>query len=388
MTLHAASAQADGSDCRFGPVLVNIPATLGPSAVVDSELRLLVYRVAGDADRDTSAAVTVLGIEWERDAEGHNRLKQSGTRSVIVDDADAGPAGEGGAAAAGPLATASLPADSAAADAAALALARVRLGSAGGQVAVAAGRDLLAAVPSWRVAGGRVLQLGEQVHWRLALPTADRLRLGASAERSRVPPELAGHEQAIQQGLSGLPLAPPESTCWRLIEDVAWLSQARTAQGVSTRLHSNGEHCFVMLGRSDSEAVPLGTETAPDEAVAGREDPDRAWLSLSVSVFGMPPARSGQGRVLDAPAPIASLADFGRVRADWKDWSVGRSGPCQGWLLLKTRSSAAGGSNYLAAPWSSAALEQLGQQILTLQPLPQAGAGQGTDGCVLPQRQP
>ncbi len=390
MALHAASADADGQNCSYGPALVRIPWVLGPKAVVDSELRLLIYGVAGEAGGDTSAAVTVLGIEWERDAQGHNRLKQSATRSVVVDDDSqafvpfVAPMPE----ALARTGSAALASATSSAAAASQAVAAAQRGSVVAQVARAAGTSGLGALPTWRVAGGRVLALDSQVHWRVALGTADRLRLAAPEGEAPALSALGRHQQAIVAGLRPLTPAGQDSVCANLKREVAWLQPRAGEPGVRTELYAAPGHCFVLTRRDDAPqaaAAPLDG----DGAAAGADDPGggtvapaavRRWQTVSVAVFAQPPVAAERRLALGSPVPIASLSHFARVRADWADWQIGLSGPCAGWLLLKTRASSNGGGSYLAAPWSSAALAGLGREILSLQSDPLASGG-----CVLPR---
>jgi hypothetical protein len=386
MALYAASADADGSNCSYGPALVRIPLLIGPSAVVDSELKLLVYGVAGDVDRDTSSAVTVLGIDWERDSKGRNRLKQGSTRSVIVDDGGAGSGVAGPATAQAPASAAhggSGPAQPGLSPEARAAVARARRGSIVAQVARAAGgAGRLGTVSSWRVAGGRVLQLGDQVHWRVTLPTADRLWLDDSHVGELVPPSFRTHHDLLKAGLQTLPKAGQGSACDKLRNDVPWLADSAVEPGVTVDLHGTAGHCFVITRRADAAAaaaVPYTGDATGTATSDGAQARDR-WQDASVAVFAKPTGGKLLAREIEAITPLASLSNFGRVREDWNDWYVGESGPCKGWLLLKARSRS-GRSTYLAAPWSSSALAELGRDVLSTQPTPGPAAG----GCVMPQ---
>ncbi len=382
MEVFAATADANGQNCSFGPALARIPMKLSPSAVVDSELRLLAYGVAGAEDMDASRAVTVLGIEWERDAAGRNRLRRGATRSIILDEQSAAPEAASaaqGSAAGGASTTAAGGARTPTTDwspdeSAQAALALAQQSGMVSRVAIAAGGvGELNAVDSWRVAGGRVLKFNDQLFWRLSLPTADRLQL--PADDGRVAAELAGHQRALRAGLQLL--LPPDKTgsaCDPLKEQVSWLVEARQQPGVELVIHAHEGHCFVLIRRDDEprrESMPLQGNAAPEPSLQ----------TVSLSVFPEPNTDGAEGLGLGSPAPVASLTEFGRVQGSWLDVYVGVSGPCQGWLLLKTRESTEAGSSYLAAPWSTAALQRLGEEILQAQPQPPAEGG----NCVLPQ---
>jgi hypothetical protein len=321
--LMAASAKPDFSDCTYGAQIVRLPGRLKPHAVVDSDLQFLIYALHANRKlpyAESDASVTVVDLGWERSADQRLRLLPMKTRSVI---SESSPGSQGSQGAAADSAEVGPPAFVA-------------------QVAQAAGQRPLAAVPTWRTAGGRTLQVGQQ-YWRLVSADAQRLHLvptlGADplvALRS----EAAAATASAASGPSAQPAGFREQT---LFDD----------HGVRVQVTYDGDTPTPLPSAQAGGGPRLATQ------------PEASRLNAFVAVYTgalAAPAGLGQAQKPGSGAfPVASFSPFGSVRVEegLVRWYLVRGGDCDGWLM----SAESGEDRFLAAPWSTAALHRLGHQV-------------------------
>jgi len=282
VTLRGASYDAASRDCRYGQIVVAVPLYLEPSVVLDATLRYVAYTATGGSVEVPS--VTVIEIDWERLEDRSSRVLQAQTRAVVT-------------------------------NAAALQ-----------QVRQAAGADRVAVVPSWRLAGGRALGLGEPA-WRLLSPTA--LRLPVAADDPRFVP--------LQPAAAG-------SRCLQLAPDGA------AQPGFPVQVFEQGGRCF-----------HIARGNPPGEAPAGDAGSAREQVLVAVyerQTAGDTPART----VENPPAPVAALAPFGRLGPADRQWRVGVHGDYAGWLAV-AGPDGNGSLRLLGLPWSTCALWRLGREV-------------------------
>jgi hypothetical protein len=163
---------------------------------------------------------------------------------------------------------------------------------------------------------------------------------------------------------------------WRIVDQVAQRIAADAKDLRTLAPAPTGSECAAL------EAL-LSPRAQPGFKRAMLEDPedDRYCFSIArgvppdaspktdqivVAVYGRPSARALSST--GAPAPIASLPRFSRVRPDDEVvWKVGTAGRFAGWLVAWSPTSS-GRLRHVAAPWSTCALWHLGSEILKEQP--------------------
>jgi hypothetical protein len=225
----------------------------------------------------------------------------------------------------------------------------------------------LKAVPSWRTAGGRTLQIGAQ-YWRLVSADAQRLRLSFDG---------AGPVSSAAEVL------PADGSSEPVPAAASAASSAALHTARPRRLSPDVRLCRQQLGMRPDQREPLALSDGHQCVSISHfeQDPDAPFLSGSrltayVAVF---PLATGQGEgPLKQVAPVASFSPFGRVRvhSTGSTWLQATEGPCSGWLLSAERRE----GSYLAAPWSTQALRALGDQIEQARQTRQSQA----IGCVTP----
>ena len=307
-TLEVFSANVDPATgvCTLGAVVLSSPETLDSRVVFDAGMRYFYYTVQGASN--PAPAVIVQEVDWERSRDGLVRALQRQTLASITDPA---------------------------------ALAAVL---------AAVGEQRAAALPTWRLAGGRQMQVGER-NWRIVGTQAQRVDLAADSDAV----------QALKPATAG-------SRCLDLARSFAAMPGFRF-EHFETR-----EHCF-MIARGWPATGPA-------------EDPTRpARDEIRVAVHERPSRAVTQRAAENPPAPLAGLVPYAHVAAEAASanagprWFVGTAGPYAGWLLMKTRDRA-GADRFIGLPWSTCALWRLGRQ---LQPLnapasaPQAGVSRACE---------
>lgn len=284
VVMRSATVDSSSGQCQFGPIVLSVPLYLKPRVVFDAGLRYFLTSAEGD-DVD-AASVTLHEIDWDRSESGQVRVLQSQRRAVIT-----------GRAAVDAL---------------------VR----------AAGQAQVAAVPTWRAIGGRVLDVGGE-YWRVVSPQAQRLTLPndqLAGLHPLLPSPVASPCRSLRVGWANDPASRPE-----------WRELLAGPQG-----EAPGRHCFLIT------RVPLA--------------PGAERLDTMVAIYDRP-HRSGPERAQgDEAAPIASLGPFARLRASESDFHVGVAGSYAGWLALKRA------DRFIGTPYSSCALWRLGRRLLVVSP--------------------
>ena len=302
-TLEVFSANIDPSTgvCTLGAVVLSSPETLDSRVVFDAGMRYFYYTVQGASN--PAPAVIVQEVDWERSRDGQVRALQRQTLASITDPA---------------------------------AIAAV-LAAAGGQRA--------AVLPTWRLAGGRQMAVGER-SWRIVGAQALRVDLAVDS----------GAVQALKPAARG-------SRCLDLAGSFAAMPGFRFEHFETT------EHCF-MMARGWPSTGPA-------------EDPTRpARDEIRVAVHERPSRAVTQRAAENPPAPLAGLVPYAHLAAEDASanpgplWFVGTSGPFAGWLLMKVRDRT-GAERFIGQPWSTCALWRLGRELQALNApasAPQAGA--------------
>ncbi len=283
--------------CIFGQSLISIPLYLDPGVIFDAGLRYFAYSAQGE--RVEVPSVTLQEIDWERVEADRSHIVQSQTRAVVTD---------------------------------AQAVAQLRRTAGDARVAV---------VPSWREAGGRVLDVGGQ-HWRVLGPSAERLPTAAR-----------------DAGFVPLAHAAEGSTCRRLT--LGWQPQP----GFRNEMFEGAGHCFAI-----SRGNPASAGDASGDAPATPRE------QVLVAVYEQPESGALARLADNPPAPIASLSQFARIEPGDRNWLVGVRGAYAGWLALGGP-DANGRERWLAAPWSTCALWRLGQDLLAHSASTSSGAVPG-----------
>jgi hypothetical protein len=184
----------------------------------------------------------------------------------------------------------------------------------------AAGAERVAVVAAWRSGAGRTLDMAGEP-WRLIAPSAQRLPV--------VPGDVL---------FQPLVPTPPGSACALLGR--GWPLEP----GLRLEMVESAEHCYAIT-RGNPGSTDAGTPRE-QALVAVYERPEKDAL-----------ARLAES----PPAPIASLAPFGRIARSDTAWLVGVGGDHAGWLALRGR-DLLGEERLLGAPASTCALWRLGRQ--------------------------
>jgi hypothetical protein len=290
LEVFGASVDPDSGACLLGVEVLSRPEVLDSRVVIDATLRYFYYTVEGEHTQVKS--VVVQQVDWERGSDGQVRALQRETIATITDPG-------------------------------ALDAVRRALGPARADVA-----------PTWRVPGGRRLEIGNR-SWRL---------VSAQAQRVRLDPADGGRVEPLAHAAEG-------SNC-RAVRSVF-----AEDPGYRKEVLEHGGHCFM---------VRSGWPTAMGEGVAGREE-------VLVAVYERPPSASPEQLQRNPPAPVASLLPFARVpvaQSGTEDqrWFVGVGGGHDGWLLMRTPFGDRQG--YIGLPWSTCALWRLGRELQKRNPLP------------------
>jgi hypothetical protein len=293
LEVFSASVDPQNDACTLGTLVLSTPETLDSRVVFDAGLRFFYYTVEG---RATSApAVIVQEMDWERGSDGKVQAWLRQTLATLTDPA---------------------------------AVAAVR---------AAAGPQRAAVVPTWRVNGGRAVDVNGR-RWRLVTTQAQRVDLPPGSDAP----------QPLRPALPGTP-------CARLAATFP------ATPGFEIDVFEHGQQCF-RIARGWPVALPGEDNTRPlrDEVrVAVHERPSEDVLARALE---------------SPPAPVAGLVPFARVEPgdatpEPGRWSVGVSGPLQGWLLMRDVDSR-GATRHIGLPWSTCALWRLGRELQALNPAP------------------
>ncbi len=315
LVVFSANVDAERNLCTLGADVLKSPAALNSSVVFDASLRLFYYTIDGSKTADgrvsTPPTLIVQELDWERGQDGELYANRQTVTSIS---------------------------DASAVDA----------------IKKAAGEARAAVAPTFRVPGGRVVDLRPPASSSASAP-GPRWFV-ASSVAQRVDPTF--DEMTELQPL--LPAAA-KSTCAQLAGTFA------PVPGFKQQVFEQGKHCFRILrgwpaaGAGEATARPL------------RDD-------VRVSVHERPSAVMLERAKENPPAPLAALLPFSRQvpPADpvVGDWWVGTSGAWEGWLLQKTerggRSTATGEqtARYIGVPWSTCALLQVGRRLMPHNPAP------------------
>ena len=288
LALEVFSAGVDpaSGQCTLGALVLSSPESLASRVVFDAGLRYLYYTVQGP---NALASMVVQEVDWERSADGQVRALQRQTLANITSPE---------------------------------AVAAVHAAAAGQRAAV---------VPTWRLPGGRQMQMGARL-WRIVGTQAQRVDVASGAA-----------------ALQALQPSPPGSSCLNLARSFA------TTPGFGVEQYETDEHCFVV-----ARGWP-----APDAAA----DPTRpARDELRVAVHERPAQASVERSAADASVPLAQMVPFARVAAEDSEeveggrWFVGTAGPYAGWLLMKSHDRS-GAERYIGLPWSTCALWRMGVEV-------------------------
>jgi GH24 family phage-related lysozyme (muramidase)/energy-coupling factor transporter ATP-binding protein EcfA2 len=280
--------------CRMGEIVVNLPDEVNGRAAFDASLRLFYLTYEGSLNK--SPWVEVQEVDWERAGDG--LVRSLGATRV-------GTLSEAGALRA---------------------------------VKAAVGAERASVLPTWRVDGGRVVQVGDKF-WRLVSRRAQRVDLVADANGA-VP------------GLVPLAESPSKGACEQVAEKPA------AAPGFTSEFYEHQETCF----RIDKGYYADGQVGRVGEA----GQPERN--EVNITVFSKPGAATMLPAASDnPPAPTAKMAPFARLlpadveRAEGR-WWAGTSGPYAGWLFVRNTDSK-GELRYVGTPWSTCALWRLGTDV-------------------------
>lgn len=305
LEVFGASVDASSGQCTLGGLVLDVPEAVDSSVVFDATLRTFYYTLQGAATPVPS--VVVQEVDWERGPDGQLRTQQRQTLSVITDPGAV-------------------------------------------QAVEAVVRDQrAAAAPSWRVHGGRVVELGTR-RWRIAATQAQRVDLAVGAPQAMA-----------------LMASPPGSPCVDLAATFA------TMPGFDIEQLETDRHCFMV-----ARGWPR---------VAGENEGRSPRDELRVAVHDKPAGALLQRARESPPAPVAGLVPFARVQAEDVPteagrWFVGVAGPYEGWLLLKVAERGGQGERFIGAPWSTCALWRLGREVQRTNPavgVSQAGASKACE---------
>jgi hypothetical protein len=307
LRVFSASFDPASRRCTLGTQVLHTPAVLNSSVVFDASLRLFYYTVAG---RGLPGSLIVQELDWER-GPGDEHYANRQTRASITD---------------------------------AKAIAAVQL---------LAGAERAAVAPTFRVPGGRVVDMRSPAE----------VKAGAAGLRWFVANTLAQRLDGLDPAarLEPLVAAGKGSPCERLAQGFA------PAPGFTTEVFEQGGRCFRI-----SRGWPA-PEAGKTVARPTRDD-------LRVVVLDKPPSAELLKRAQEnPPAPLASMLPFARMprvaaaapAASRTTWWVGTSGTLDGWLVMQVETPSAEGKTAVrrfGAPWSTCALSRMGGDLLSHNP--------------------
>ncbi len=293
LEVFSASVNPVDGQCSLGTLVLDSPEALDSRVLFDASLRYFYYTVQGAATPIQS--VIVQEVDWERGSDGQVRALQRQTLTTITDS-----------------------------------------GAVTAVLAVLKGQRA-AAVPTWRVPGGRQVKIGAKA-WRIVSAQAQRVDLPVGAPQAQL-----------------LQASAPGSSC------VTLASAYATMPGFDTTHLETAKHCF-MVARGWLELGP-------------GESPRQARDELRVAVHDKLNGELLERARFSPPAPVAGLVPFARLAADDVAteaglWFVGTAGAYEGWLLFKVRETSGAGERFIGLPWSSCALWRLGRDVQHDNPAP------------------
>ena len=288
LEVFSASVDPVQGTCTLGVVVLSSPEQLDSRVAVDAGLRYFYYTVQGPTS--PVATVIVQEVDWERSGDGRVRALQRETLATITD----------------PAAVAA--------------------------VHAVTGTQRAAVLPTWRLPGGRQVDIGG-LHCRIVASQAWRVDVPADGGQ-----------------LEPLRVAAPGSLCVQLAQSFAPMP------GFATEFYESASHCFT-IARGWPALGNAGDPTRP------------ARDEVRVAVHERPTAAATQRAAENPPAPVAGLVPYARVAAEdianrdgAVPWFVGTAGPYAGWLMLKTRDRT-GGDRFIGLPWSTCALWRMGRNL-------------------------
>ena len=308
LEIFGASVDKTSGLCTLGAMVLSSPEALDSRVVFDATLRYFYYTVKGASS--PVPAVIVQEVDWERGGDGQVRALQRQTLATITDP------------------------------------------EALNAVLAAAAGQRAAAVRTWRLPGGRQVEVGGKV-WRIVGAQAQRVDVGVDA--AKVLP--------LQTSLAG-------STCLDLALSFA------SMPGFEIEHLETAEHCFfVARGWPSVSGAPDPTRPARDEVrVAVHERPLRAVTSRLAE---------------NPPAPVAGLVPYTRLAPDDAKplpggrWFVGTAGPYAGWLLMKI-DDRGGTPRFIGLPWSTCALWRQGHDLQAVNVPPGVAQAGQSSACLAP----
>jgi len=287
IALRVAHFDDSGAVCTATQPVLAIPQFLQPRIVIDASLRYFMFTQSGQSVDVPS--LTVHEIGWERTIEGGSRMASRQQRAVVLDP--------------GPIAA----------------------------VEQAAGDAVAAVVPTFRVNGGRVLQIGGR-YWEMFSASAQLMQSPALATLAPLQP------------------AAPGTPC-------QVLGELRPQQDeFEVTAFADGGRCYtVAMRRPGAEITREVLAAVYSEPDAGTADELRQRLKAS------------------PPVAVATMNQFTRLLNEPSAWFAGRSGAEKGWLMFRTQRSN-GQTVTAGAPWSTCALAVQGARLAHEAPPPCAGA--------------
>lgn len=302
-SVHVFSATVDPATdlCLIGESLLALPSNQNPRFVIDRSMRYVYAAFHGPTT--PQPGVIVHEVDWERGSDGRLRALQRERLAVITD----------------PAAVAA--------------------------VVAASGEHLAAVVPSWRVPGGRQVDVQGR-RWRLV-----------SQQAARVDP---------QQPPLPLVAAPPGSDCQRLAATFAAMP------GFRLQHFETATHCIsVASGRPSFTSGSETLQPARDE--------------LRVAVHARPGGPVARRAAESPPAPVASFLPYARVPVQSGAeavYALGQ-GELEGWLLRRLEGRD-GAERWIGAPWSSCALWRIGRELQATNPPPDEAQAGSSPACTRP----
>lgn len=194
-------------------------------------------------------------------------------------------------------------------------------------------------VVSWREVGGMGVRVAGQ-SWRLFASGAQRIR-----------------DPGDEKDWKPLAMAQVPSACDSLKKALL----TGVPPGIEVDMYQDGKHCFQIQTPKPTQTPSPKSSQKPDvvshDARANSQQPN----IVRVNVYDEPISIELLEQTI--PSPIANFSRFASAKCLMSDWKIGVHGRYEGWLSASR--NCRDEVRRVGAPWSTAALVKLGQEILS-----------------------
>lgn len=189
----------------------------------------------------------------------------------------------------------------------------------------------------WREPGGGGMHIAGS-NWRVVVASAQKLEIKPGELSDKMSP------------------ADTDSPCGRLGANLR--GKNKVQEGFGLKMYEGAGHCFAITRGNPLAAPEQRNEVKGENPGAAL---DAKSQNVVVAVYQVP--GSGDfGQPDYAPAPIASLPEFGTFETHQDAWYIGQKDRYEGWIIVQSMRQQ--DTRAFGMPWSTSALVRLGNELL------------------------